>query len=221
MSRRLALFLIRPSARRAQLALVAAVGAIALSLMLAACGGSTPASNAADSEQSQEQKAETKFADFAKCLREHGVSAEAVSRPGGGHGLKVGPGQAGGGPATLEAAEKTCARYRPEPKKVNLSPQQKVEHEEAVQKFAKCMREHGIKVEASTQGGGVSIKIHAHPGAEGAPNPESPAFQSAQQACQKFLPFKGGGPRPGGPPSTSKSVSKSEPNSGFALSAGG
>ncbi len=163
----------------------------AASLLLAACGGSSP-TNSASAEASREQKAETKFADFAKCLREHGVNAEAISHPGGGHGLKVSPGQAGGGPAAMEAAEKACARYRPAPKQVNLSPQQKVEQEEAVQKFAKCMREHGIKVEASAQGGGVQIKIHAHPGAEGGPNPESPAFQSAQQACQKLLPFKGG-----------------------------
>ncbi len=197
MSRRLAPFFTAPSARRARLALLVALGAIASSLILAACGGSTAASNAADKEQAQEQKAETKFADFAKCLREHGINAESISHPGGGHGLKVSPGQAGGGPAAMEAAEKACARYRPEPKAVNLSPQQKVEHEEAVQKFARCMREHGIKVEASAQGGGIQIRIHAHPGAEGAPNPESPAFQSAQKNCQRLLP--GGGPQAGGP----------------------
>jgi hypothetical protein len=90
-----------------------------------------------------------------------------------------------------------------------------------VQKFAKCMREHGIKVEASTQGGGVSIRIHAHPGSEGAANPESPAFQAAQHSCQKLLPSKGGGPRPGGPPGTSKSGSKSGQGGELALSAGG
>ena len=170
---------------------LSALAAIAASLILAACGGSSP-SNAASNEQSKEQKAEAKFADFAKCLREHGINAEAVSHPGGGHGLKVGPGRAGGGPRRWKRREKACARYRPAPQKVNLSPQQKVEHEEAVQKFAKCMREHGIKVEASTQGGGIQIRIHAHPGAEGAPNPESPAFQSAQKDCQGLLP--GGGP---------------------------
>jgi hypothetical protein len=216
MTRRPASIPSAPRVRRSPLTVPVVLGAVAMSLILAACGGSSPASSVADNEQSKE---ETKFADFAKCLREHGVNAEALTRAGGGHGLKVTPGS--GGRQQFETAQKACQRYQPKPQAVNLSPQQKVEHEEAVQKFAKCMREHGIKVEASTQGGGVSIKIHAHPGAEGAPNPESPAFQSAQQACQKFLPFKGGGPRPGGPPSTSKSVSKSEPNSGFALSAGG
>jgi hypothetical protein len=207
-----------PGVRRSPLPVLVVLGAIAASLVLAACGGSSSPSNAAATERSQEQKAEVKFADFAKCLREHGVNAEAGS-PGGGRGLRVSPGS--GGPQQFEAAQRACARYRPEPKKVNLSPQQKVEQEEAVQKFAKCMREHGIKVEASTAGGGVQIRIHAHPGAEGGPNPESPAFQSAQQACQKLLPFKGGGPRPGDPPSTNKSGGKSGQAGGLALSAGG
>lgn len=212
--------------RRSPLPVLAVLGAIATSLVLAACGGSSSPSNAAATERSQEQKAETKFADFAKCLREHGIQAEAATMPGGGHGLKIGPKPGAprpesGGSGQFEAAQKACARYRPAEQKVNLSPQQKVEQEEAVQKFAKCMREHGIKVETSTKGGGVQIGIHGHPGEAGAPNPESPAFQSAQQACQKLLPFKGGGPRPGGPPSTNKSPSNSGQAGGLALSAGG
>ena len=221
MSRRPEPFSTTPSARRARPLPVVALGAIAVSLTLAACGGSTT-SNAADTEQAKEQKAETKLADFARCMREHGINAETATLPGGGRGLKVSP-RSGGphGPQQFEGAEKACARYRPEPKQVNLSPQQKVEHEEAVQKFAKCMREHGIKVEASASGGGVQIRIHAHPGAEGAPNPESPAFQSAQQACQKFLPFKGGGASPDGPPSTHSSGSNGGQAGGLALSAGG
>jgi ABC-type glycerol-3-phosphate transport system substrate-binding protein len=191
---------------------------IAASLVLAACGGSSPASSAASNEQSNE---ETRAADFAKCLREHGINAESTVGPGGGGGLKVTPDKAGGGPQQMEAAQKACQRYQPKARRVNLSPQQKIEQEEAVQKFAKCMREHGIKVETSTAGGGVQIRTHVQAGAEGGPNPESPAFQSAQQACQKLLPLKGGGPRTGGPPSTSKSGSTSGQPGGPALSAGG
>ena len=100
---------------------------VATGALLAACGGSDPASNAAAGENGQEQKAETKLADFARCMREHGVNAETASGPGGGHGLKISPGKAGASPAAMEAAQKACARYRPEPKRVNLSPQQKVE----------------------------------------------------------------------------------------------
>jgi hypothetical protein len=57
------------------------------------------------------------------------------------------------------------------------------------------MREHGIKVETSTKGGGIRISIHSHPGS-GEPNPESPSFRQAQSTCQKLLPKlpRGGGP---------------------------
>lgn len=206
--------------RRPPLVPLTVVCVAAASLLLAACGGSST-NNAAEKERSSEAKAEAKFAEFAKCLREHGINAEAAAMPGGGHGVKVSP-RSGGphGPQQFEAVQKACKRYQPEEKRVNLSPQEKVEHEEAVQKFARCMREHGIKVEASSAGGGVQISIHAHPGSEGGPNPESPAFQSAQNACQKLLPFKGG-PRPGGPPSTDKSAGKGGQAGGLALSAGG
>ena len=177
--------------------LLRALGLVALMPLLAGgllsgCGGSgsPSASKAAVSERSREEKAETRFQDFARCLREHGVHAEALRRPGGGHGLKISPGNAGSGHAAMEGAEKACARYRPEPQNGNPSPQQKVELQEAVQRFAKCMREHGIKVEASGSGG--AIRIAGKPGS-GGPNPESPDFQRAQNACQRLLP--GGGPR--------------------------
>jgi hypothetical protein len=220
MTRRTAPFPVTSGVRWSPLPVLAVFAAIAVSMILAACGGSSPASSAAASEQSKD---EAKFADFAKCLREHGINAEAVSHgPGGGRGMKVSPRQGGAhGPQQFEAAQKACKRFQPKPQKVNLSPQEKVEHEEAVQKFAKCMREHGIKLEVSAQGGGVQIRIHAHPGAEGGPNPESPAFQSAQQACQKLLPFKGGRPPSGGAPTTNKSDSKSGEGSSLDLSAGG
>ncbi len=181
---------------------LAALALLTASALLTACGGSSPGRNAASSEQSQEREAEKKVASFARCLREHGVNAESVTGPNGGQGLKIG-GAAGGksSPQAMEAAQRACARYRPEPKTVNLSPQQKVEQEEAVQKFARCMREHGIKVEASAKGGGIQISIHSHPGS-GEPNPESPGFQRAQEACQKLLPKPPGakgGPRLGAP----------------------
>ena len=170
---------------------VLATGAlVATAGLLAGCGdsGSASSPSAAAGEGSREQKAETKFQDFARCLREHGINAEAISHPGGGHGLKISPGTAGGGPAAMEAAEKACARYKPEEQRGTPSPQQKAELEDAVQRFAKCMREHGIEVHAGASGG---ILIQAKPGG-GGPNPESPAFKAAQGACHKLLP--GGGP---------------------------
>jgi hypothetical protein len=181
---------------------------LATGVLLSSCGGSGSPANAAAAENAQEQKDEAKLAEFARCMREHGVNAETAAGPGGGHALKISPGKAGSGPAAMEAAQKACARYRPTAKRVNLSPQQRVEVEEAVQKFAKCMREHGIKVETSTAGGGVQIGIH-HFGS-GGPNPESPGFKEAQNACQKLLPKPPGGGKGGpfsghsGGPETSK-----------------
>jgi hypothetical protein len=169
------------------------------SLLLAACGGSSPSET---SSAAREQQAEVKFADFAKCLREHGINAEAATVPGGGHGLKInGPTGSGAsavkGPAAMEAAQKACKEYQPEEQKVNISPQEKVARAEAVEKFARCMREHGIEVHASSSEGRIAIQIHSGPGS-GGPNPGSPAFQTAQKSCQGLLPFKGKGP-PGAP----------------------
>jgi hypothetical protein len=132
-------------------------------------------------------------------------------------------------PQTIEAAQKACKRFQPQGAEPNLTPQEKVAREEAVQRFARCMREHGIKVEASTQGGGIRIGIHGGPHSGGL-NPESPTFQAAQKACQGLLPFKGGGPHTtGGPgaggaggPSTSNAPGKEGSGSGsFQTQAGG
>jgi hypothetical protein len=136
-------------------------------------------------------------------MREHGVTnfPNPEIGAGGQVGLKVkgGPGSLGASPQTMEAAQKACQHFAEglEPK---MTPQEKVEREEAVQKFAKCMREHGIDVHAQTSGGAIRIGVHAGPGS-GGPNPESPAFQAAQKACQGLLPFKGG--HPSGAPSKS------------------
>ena len=184
--------------RRSPLAPLTVLYVAAASLLLAACGGSSPSST---SSAAKEQQAEVKFADFAKCLREHGIEATAAAGPGGeGHGLRIKGAKGAAGPAKMEAAQNACKKYQPEPQKLNLSPQEKVERAEAVEKFAKCMREHGIEVHASSSEGRVSIQIHGKPGS-GGPNPESPAFQKAQSSCQKLLPFKGppGGKHAGGP----------------------
>ena len=138
-------------------------------------------------DQTEEQKVETQRADFAKCLREDGVDADVRSSPCGGHPVEIkAPSR-----ATLEAAEKACPRYEPgEPTVGEPLPQQKAEREEAKQRFAKCMREHGSQAEVVHVGGvhgesGVRIKI---PGKRGANPEERPALQKAQQACLRLEP---------------------------------
>jgi hypothetical protein len=195
------------------------VAAIAGATSLAACGGSKSPASAAAAERSSEQQDETKLAKFAKCMREHGVEASTSKGPDGhGFGLQI-KGKAGAGRSTLESAQRACKQYQPEPKKLNLSPQEKVAQEEAVLKFAKCMREHGVHVHASTSNGRVQMQVGG-PGGSGGPNPESPAFQAAQKACQSLLPFGKHGPGPGAP-RTSKSPDAGGPGSGATLGIGG
>ena len=156
---------------------LAVLGAVAAALLFSACGGGTSTNSVAASEKSREQQ----FLKLAKCLREHGIN---VSTPTAGSPSKV---QGAGNitPRTNETARSACKKYAPA-QNDKLTPQQRVEREEAVQKFAKCMREHGIKVEAKTSGGAIAIGIHRH-ASEGGPNPESPAFEAAQKACQSYL----------------------------------
>jgi hypothetical protein len=171
---------------------------IAASVALAACGSSGPSSSA-----STEQNREQRFLQFTKCLREHGIN---VQTPTGGGGFKV-RFKAGGNPQQFEAARTACKKYAPFDR-ANLTPQQRVEREEQLRKFAKCMRENGIPLETEVKDSGGAVGIGIRIKREGSLNPESSKFQSAQKACQSLLPkppggFRGGGP--GGGPQTGSS----------------
>ena len=74
----------------------------------------------------------------------------------------------------------------PEEQRGSPSPQQKVELEEAAQKFAKCMREHGIEVQASASGG-IFIRQARQRRAE----PRKPRLQEGAGRLPRLLP--GGG----------------------------
>jgi hypothetical protein len=201
----------RPRARAA-VRLLAVVAALVPVPALLACGSSNSPTAAAASEHASEQRAEQKATEFAKCLREHGVNASA-SAAGGGFQLRI-QGAPGGGKQSIVGAQKACAKYQPEPKKIHLSPQEKVKREEEVLKFAKCMREHGIDIHTEVGGGAVGIGIHGSSSGNG-PNPASPAFQSAQKACSGYLKLKPKGgfaahpPGAGGPPGPSEAVQSS------------
>jgi hypothetical protein len=172
------------------------------SVALAACGRSGP-SAAAGAAQNNEQE----VVKFARCMREHGVEASTPNASGGPIRVKS------TNPQAMEAAQKACQRYQPKGGKENLSPAQRAEQEDRVAKFAKCMREHGVEVQTQTPGsGGIGIRIKDV-------NPESPGFQSAQKACEGFLPklrqARGaGGPKPGqdrGPATESSGAASGSP----------
>ena len=193
-----------------------ALGALAACAGLAACGSSgSPASSASATQDAFK---------FSRCMREHGVTnfPDPESGSGGSFRLQFRTG-AKLNPHTFEAARNACRKYSPADR-IKLSPAERVAREEQVRKFAKCMREHGVNVPTpSTAGGAVRIQL-GRPGAGGGPNPESPAFQSAQKACQSLLPKRppGAGGGPGGPQtSSSKGPGGSGGAVGFAIGAGG
>jgi hypothetical protein len=189
------------------------------SVALAACGGSGANANAtASGSQDNEQR----IVNFARCMREHGVN---ISTPNGTNGpMKV----TGTNPQVMEAAQKACARYRPGGGKVALTPAERAAREDALRNFARCMRAHGIELKTETRNGGGAIGIHI--GGNGV-NPQSPAFQAAQKACEGYLPTKlrqagskaGPGPGSGGGPTTGQSSGSASGSAGpsLGLSAGG
>ncbi len=181
--------------RRLPPPLLAVLCTVAASLLLAACGGSSPSlSPTAGGERAED------IARFARCLREHGVDVSAP--PGQEHDLKI---TGSGSPRTFEAAQQACQRYRPSAPA--MSPAKRIEFQDAALRFARCMREHGVDMPDPKFGSGGSVVLTK--GRTGKPglNPSTPAFQAAQKACQGILPgggpkgFQAVGPPPGSPPS--------------------
>jgi hypothetical protein len=177
------------------------------SLVFAACGGSGSSPNASTKTDNEQQTL-----NFTRCMREHGVNISTPNGTGGGP-INV----TGTSPQVMEAAQKACARYRPQGGPEKLSPAERAAREDAVQSFARCMRSHGVEVQAQTQGGAVRIGVHMNNAKE------NPAFQAAQKACESYLPKppggRAGGPKPGsgGGPSTESSGQASAPGGGSSL----
>ncbi|HEX3736821.1 MAG TPA: hypothetical protein VHV53_04700 [Solirubrobacterales bacterium] len=174
---------------------------IALTLALCtvgvvACGGGS----ASGDEQASREEAQL---EFTECMREHGVD---VPDPKPGQrgimlgAVKGGPGGAGKStsginpedPATKEAL-KACESKLPD-LGAEMSPEQEEQFKEAALAFSECMRDHGVDVPDPqfTGKGKVTMKIG---GGKGGIDPNSPAFQEAQEACRSKLPDGGkGGP---------------------------
>ncbi len=159
---------------------------------LAACGGSSPSNDVRCTPRNSRPKRSSRTSPGA-CANTASTPKPRLA-PGGGHGLKVSA-RHRADPQQMEAAQKACERYQPEPQKLNLSPQQKVEREEAVAEVR--------QVHARTRDQSRSLDRRRrrrdpdprHAGAGGAPNPESPAFQQRRAPARGCCP-----PRVSGPP---------------------
>jgi hypothetical protein len=188
--------------------ILAALGA---ALALGACGGSNDNGGGA-SNKSQGDKAFEGALNYAKCMRDHGIDVPDPQRVGSG-GIKMTmKGGPGADNAKMQAAQKDCQKYMKAGGGRAVSAAEKAKVQNAMLAYAKCMRQHGVNMpdpKFSNGGGGVTFELGGRGkkgGSTGGPNPESPAFKKADEACHgKLADLPKGGP--GGGPSVQSSGS--------------
>jgi hypothetical protein len=156
------------------------VATAGLAVLTAACGGSggSPSASAATAKPATYQQ----IIAYAQCIRSHGAPEfpDPVQDQFGNWVYLSTPGSGLNGPG-VPAAENACQKLQPSGG--GLTPQElKVVLAEAL-KHSTCMRAHGITnfPDPNTRGGGISISLNGL-------DPNSPQFQAAQQACEKYQP---------------------------------
>jgi hypothetical protein len=163
------------------LLIVAAVGA---ALVLGACGGSDGGgSGGAGSASSDPDKAFQGALKYAKCMREHGIDMPDPQRVGSGK-IKLTQNARPGSQAKMQAAQSACQKYLKAGGGQAPSAAEQAKARDAALKFARCMREQGVKIrDPEFSKGGVLSSV----GGPGQTNPKSPKFKAAYKVCQKYL----------------------------------
>jgi hypothetical protein len=184
----------RPRRSAALLALVLALGSAA-----AACGGgsasrgvasigSRSTTTAVQSDAPRVGSSVISYADrlkHAECMRAHGIPDFPDPNPKGGTLLRGGPGSdLDPGNPRFQAAEKSCQALLPNGGAP--TPREQTQASVELLKFSRCMRAQGIA------GFPDPVQVNGYPGFTFSPtgdlNADSPKFQAAQNACQRFMP---------------------------------
>jgi hypothetical protein len=190
------------TAIRARRAGLLAVAVLALAISLAACGSSS-SSNGVASVGSKSSTTSTtpppagsssavptadtnQLIKYSQCMRANGVP-NFPDPTNGQLLLKAGPGTGldPNSPAFQAAAQK-CKSLRPAG--IANNPAADAQLQAKGLQFAQCMRSHGVPnfPDPTFSGGGMRLQL------KGNIDPNSPAFQKAQQDCGSLLP--GGAP---------------------------
>jgi hypothetical protein len=128
---------------------------------------------------------------FYACMRKQGVTNFPDPNGQGVIAIHSGEGIDPGSPA-FRSARTVCDKLLPnggQPTEAQIAQRQ-----QQTLAFSACMRAHGLKDFPDPSNGGLQIQVH--PGSD--LSPDNPTFRKAQQACQKYLPFKGGALKAGG-----------------------
>ena len=201
-----------------RLAAQAMLGLLLLLSVVACSGGATPSGVASlvdpsaspDASPAASVDPEAAMLAFTDCMREHGIDIEvAVVGEGGGGPVKSttkGSADDRGAPGGFDkdafaAAEKACRPLLPQGGVNGPGGEIDPEFQDKMLAFAKCMREHGIDMPDPQFGtGGNTVTIGLGDDSGGGPriDPQSQAFQDAEDACGSLLPGKLGGPGSGG-----------------------
>jgi hypothetical protein len=122
-------------------------------------------------------------AKFSACMRKHGVANFPDPNSEGVISINSGMGIDPQSPK-FQSARTACEKLLPNGGKP--TPAQQAQAQQQMLVYARCMRAHGIKDFPDPSSGGLRLSVH--PGSD--LSPDNPAFQRAQQACGKDLPFK-------------------------------
>jgi hypothetical protein len=173
---------------------------LALGLAMAGCGGkkgdngiaSANGKNKAKSTASAMSSTDRHQADlkYAKCMRDHGVDMPDPE-PNGPIEIKSKPGDE----QVQQAAQEACKSFLPyggNPPKLSPADVAKL------QKYAKCMRQHGFDMPDPNSQGQVLQSDGPGSGGDKAGTmvvgPDNPQWAKADKACHKLLP-SGMGPQ--------------------------
>ncbi|MFC4531127.1 hypothetical protein [Sphaerisporangium dianthi] len=162
-------------------------------LALAGCGGQVKGTGVASADggpsgQAAATASPTTSSDplkFAQCMREHGIDMK--DPVDGKIQIKVQKGQQ----EKMEAAQKACGNFMQGGKRMGEADP---EARDAMLKYARCMREHGIDMPDPKPGEGMFLKMPKNGGAEA-----EKKLEAAQKECEPYLPGAGGPGGPGGP----------------------
>jgi hypothetical protein len=154
---------------RSPLILAAVAGALALG----ACGGSDDGGGSSRGQN----KAFEGALEYAECMREHGIDIPDPQQEGNGGVLMRGPKNAN--PQKTKAAEKACQKHL-EAGGATPNPAKRAEAQDAMLKYARCMRGEGIDMPDPKNG---RMELRSGPGG----GPDSPRFKAADKACHRYL----------------------------------